>query len=139
MESVTLQIAIGAWFLSAVLALVLAIPRELDLKAVIPSLSPLILSLRSALELVVLYLIYFGLGALGVEINSVVAAIAALGITDAAFAAEYYRAGFMTVPWTQREAGISLGLSRLGVFRGSFCRRWSRSSCRRCSMALSAC
>ena len=117
MEIVTLQIAIGAWFLSAVLALVLAIPRELDLKAVIPSLSPLILSLRSAPQLVVLYLIYFGLGALGVEINSVVAAIAALGITDAAFAAEYYRAGFMTVPWTQREAGMSLGLSRLGVFR----------------------
>ncbi len=114
---VTLQIAFGAWLVSAVFGLLLAGLRELDWKAVMLPLSPLMLSLRSAPQLVVLYLIYFGLGALGLEINSVVAAIAALGITDAAFTAEYYRAGFITVPWTQREAGMSLGLSRLGVLR----------------------
>jgi His/Glu/Gln/Arg/opine family amino acid ABC transporter permease subunit len=114
---VTLQIAAGAWLASAVLGLLFAIPRELGLKVLRTSLSSILLSLRSTPQLVVLYLIYFGLGALGIEISSVVAAIVALGITDAAFTAEYYRAGFMTVPWTQREAGISLGLSRLSVLR----------------------
>jgi ABC-type amino acid transport system permease subunit len=46
-----------------------------------------------------------------------VAAIVTLGVTESAFTAEYYRAGFMTVPDSQREAGQSLGLSALGVFR----------------------
>jgi His/Glu/Gln/Arg/opine family amino acid ABC transporter permease subunit len=114
---ITLQIAAGAWLVSAVLGLLFAIPRELGLKVIRVLLPSVLLSLRSAPQLVVLYLIYFGLGALGIEINSVVAAIVALGITDAAFTAEYYRASFMIVPWTQREAGISLGLSRLSVLR----------------------
>jgi His/Glu/Gln/Arg/opine family amino acid ABC transporter permease subunit len=96
---------------------VLAIPQELGLVALTGARAAVILALRSAPQLVVLYLIYFGLGAIGIQINSVLAAILALGITDAAFTAEYYRAGFMTVPWSQREAGTSLGLSRLSVFR----------------------
>jgi len=114
---VTLQIAAGAWLVSALFGLLCAIPQELGLAATRMSLGPVLLALRSAPQLVVLYLIYFGLGAIGIEINSVAAAIVALGITDGAFTAEYYRAGFMTVPWTQREAGTSLGLSRLAVFR----------------------
>ncbi len=114
---VTLQIAAGAWLVSAALGLVMAVLRDLGLKAVRAALSWLVLALRSVPQLVILYLIYFGLGAAGVEIDSVLAAVVALGVTDAAFTAEYYRAGFMTVPWTQREAGLSLGLSRLGVLR----------------------
>jgi His/Glu/Gln/Arg/opine family amino acid ABC transporter permease subunit len=114
---VTLEIAAGAWFISALLGLLLAIPPELGLVAIRKSLASVLLVLRSAPQLVVLYLIYFGLGATGIELNSVLAAILALGITDAAFTAEYYRAGFMTVPWAQREAGKSLGLSQLSVFR----------------------
>jgi polar amino acid transport system permease protein len=114
---VTLQIAAGAWVVSAVLGLVLSVLQDLGLKAVRLSLASLVVSLRSVPQLVILYLIYFGLGAIGIQINSIAAAIIALGVTDAAFSAEYYRAGFMTVPWTQREAGLSLGLSRLGVLQ----------------------
>jgi His/Glu/Gln/Arg/opine family amino acid ABC transporter permease subunit len=114
---VTLQIASGAWLLAAALGLLLAVLRDLGLEAARMALSWVVLALRSVPQLVILYLIYFGLGAVGIEVNSVLAAILALGITDAAFTAEYYRAGFITVPWTQREAGLSLGLSRLGVLR----------------------
>lgn len=114
---VSLEIAAGAWLVSAVLGLVLAVLRDLGLAAARMLIAALVVSLRSIPQLVVLYLIYFGLGALGIEVNSVLAAVLALGVTDAGFAAEYYRAGFMTVPWTQREAGLSLGLSRLGVLR----------------------
>jgi His/Glu/Gln/Arg/opine family amino acid ABC transporter permease subunit len=114
---VTLQIASGAWLLAAALGLLLAVLRDLGFKAARVSLSSLVVALRSVPQLVILYLIYFGLGAVGIEVNSILAAILALGVTDAAFTAEYYRAGFMTVPWTQREAGLSLGLSHLGVLR----------------------
>lgn len=114
---VSLEIASGAWLVSAVLGLLLAVLGDLGLPRARTLLSGLVVSLRSVPQLVVLYLVYFGLGQLGVEINSVLAAVLALGVTDAGFAAEYYRAGFMTVPWTQREAGLSLGLSRIGVLR----------------------
>ena len=114
---VTLQIAVGAWVVSATFGLVLAMLRELGLEPARAALSWLVVALRSVPQLVILYLIYFGLGALGIEINSLVAAIVALGLADSAFTAEYYRAGFMTVPWSQREAGQSLGLTRFGVLR----------------------
>ena len=112
---VTLQIAGGAWAVSAVLGLALAVLQDLGLAPVKVLQSTLVIGLRSIPQLVLLYLLYFGLGAVGIQVNSILAAILALGIADAAFSAEYYRAGFMTVPWTQREAGFSLGLSPLGV------------------------
>jgi His/Glu/Gln/Arg/opine family amino acid ABC transporter permease subunit len=114
---VSLEIASGAWLVSAVLGLALAVLRDLGLRPGRMLVSGLVVSLRSVPQLVVLYLVYFGLGQVGVEVNSVLAAVLALGVTDAGFTAEYYRAGFMTVPWTQREAGLSLGLSRVGVLR----------------------
>lgn len=112
---VTLQIASGAWLVGAALGLVLAVLQDLGVPAVKLLQSSLVVTLRSVPQLVILYLLYFGLGALGIQINSILAAILALGVADAAFTAEYYRAGFMTVPGTQREAGFSLGLSRVGV------------------------
>ena len=112
---VTLQIASGAWVVGAALGLILAVLQDLGLPAVKMLQSSLVISLRSVPQLVILYLLFFGLGAVGIQIDSILAAILALGVTDAAFTAEYYRAGFMTVPWTQREAGLSLGLSRMGV------------------------
>jgi His/Glu/Gln/Arg/opine family amino acid ABC transporter permease subunit len=136
---VSLQIAVGAWLLAAVLGLVLAVLRDLGMPGVSALQVSLVVTLRSVPQLVVLYLIYFGLGQVGIEVNSVLAAVLAFGITDAAFIAEYYRAGFMTVASTQREAGLSLGLSRLGVCGGWSFRRSSRSSCRRCLTLLSDC
>jgi His/Glu/Gln/Arg/opine family amino acid ABC transporter permease subunit len=114
---VTVEIAISAWAVAAAMGLVLAVLRDLGGAAVRTLVVSLITMLRSLPQLVVLYLLYFGVGALGVNVNSLVAAILALGITESAFTAEYYRAGFMTVPDSQREAGRSLGLSALGVFR----------------------
>jgi glutamine transport system permease protein len=114
---VTLQIAAGGWLVSATVGLVLAVARDLGWLAIRIPLTTTITVLRSVPQLVVLYVIYFGIGALGIEVNSLLAAIIALGVTDAAFSAEYYRAGFMTVPATQRDAGASLGFSRVGVLR----------------------
>jgi His/Glu/Gln/Arg/opine family amino acid ABC transporter permease subunit len=114
---VTVKIAIGAWVVAAGIGLLLAVLRDLGGAASRAFVVSLITALRSLPQLVVLYLVYFGVGALGVNVDSLVAAIVTLGVTESAFTAEYYRAGFMTVPDSQREAGQSLGLSALGVFR----------------------
>jgi His/Glu/Gln/Arg/opine family amino acid ABC transporter permease subunit len=113
----TLEISIGAWLVGAIIGLVLAVARDLGLLPVKISLDAAITVLRSVPQLVALYLIFFGLGSFGMQVNPILAAVLALGITDAAFAAEYYRAAFMTIPATQRDAGMSLGLSKLGVIR----------------------
>ncbi|MGE0239751.1 MAG: amino acid ABC transporter permease [Parvibaculaceae bacterium] len=114
---VTLEIAVGAWILSVVLGIVLGAMEDMGSTALRWLARILVTLLRSMPQLVMLYLLYFGIGAWGLDVPGVVAAILALGITESAFAAEYYRAALMTVPPTQREAGTSLGLTPLRVFR----------------------
>ncbi len=114
---VTIEISVGAWIVSAVLGLILALARD----AGTPLLSlPTIGSvevIRALPQLVVLYIVFFGLSTVGINIDSLTAAIVGLGLCDAVFSAEYYRAGFLTVAHTQRDAGLSIGLSPLQVSR----------------------
>jgi len=115
--SATITIAVGAWIVAAVLGLLLAVLADIGPRVIRQPLKGLILVLRSIPELIVLYLFYFGLGALGLNIPPLAAAVLGLGIATGAYAAEYYRGALMTVPASQVAAGTSLGLSALGVMR----------------------
>lgn len=99
------------------MGLALAIARQSHTAFIQGPLDFLVTVLRSVPQLVVLYLIFFGLSGFGLNVGSIPAAIVGLGVTDAAFTAEYYRAGFLTVTERQREAGLSLGLSRFQILR----------------------
>lgn len=72
---------------------------------------------RNTPLLVQLYLIYFGLPELGVNLNPTWAGIVALTLNNAAYTAEIYRAGFESVPHGLVEAGHALGMRRHQVFR----------------------
>jgi polar amino acid transport system permease protein len=72
---------------------------------------------RNTPLLVQLYLIYFGLPALGINLNPVGAGIVALTLNNAAYTAEIYRAGFESVPHGLVEAGQALGMRRATLFR----------------------
>jgi polar amino acid transport system permease protein len=111
---VTLEIAFGAWLVGAIVGLGFAALRELNVPLPV---APSIAALRSVPDLVLLYLVFFGLGQVGIRLGAVPSAILALGIAEAAFVSEYFRAAFMTVPPSQREAGLSLGLRRIAVLR----------------------
>lgn len=111
----TLKIATGAWFVSAIVGLLLALARDGAILPVRIVLSLLIAVLRSVPQLILLYLVFFGLPSLGYDVGGMTTAILVLGIADASFNAEYYRASLLTVPYSQREAGMSLGFSRLGT------------------------
>lgn len=113
----TVVIAAGAWVVAAVLGLAIAIVREFRLPVLAQALDVGVTVLRSLPQLVVIYLLFFGLAGIGIRIGATNATILALGITDAAFTAEFYRGGLRTVSERQREAGLSLGLSRLQVLR----------------------
>jgi His/Glu/Gln/Arg/opine family amino acid ABC transporter permease subunit len=114
---ITLVVATGAWLIAVLLGLALAILRDLGWWGMRWSVSSLVLGLRSVPQLIALYLLYFGLGAVGLNLNPLLAAIVALGVVEAGFTAEYYRAGLLTDPEAQREAAPSLGLSRFGALR----------------------
>ncbi|NEU29851.1 amino acid ABC transporter permease [bacterium LRH843] len=72
---------------------------------------------RNTPLLVQLYLIYFGLGQLGIDINPLWSAVIGLTINNGAYTAEILRAGFSGVSKNLKEAGLALGLNRFQLFR----------------------
>jgi polar amino acid transport system permease protein len=73
--------------------------------------------IRNTPLLVQLFLIFFGLPSFGIRLDGLTAAIIALVINLGAYTTEIVRAGLEAVPKAQIEAGHSLGLSGLQVFR----------------------
>ncbi|HEY9721300.1 MAG TPA: ABC transporter substrate-binding protein/permease [Oscillatoriaceae cyanobacterium] len=67
--------------------------------------------------LIQLYLIYYGLPALGIRFEAFAAGVVGLGLNYAAYEAENYRAGIQAVPHGQTEASLALGMSRLQALR----------------------
>jgi His/Glu/Gln/Arg/opine family amino acid ABC transporter permease subunit len=114
---VTVEISIGAWVVSATVGLILALLRDAGQPLLTLPATASVEVVRAIPQLVVLYIVFFGLSAIGINLDSLTAAIIGLGIADAVFTAEYYRAGFLTVAQSQRDAGISLGLKPLQVAR----------------------
>ncbi|MEZ5865357.1 MAG: amino acid ABC transporter permease [Geminicoccaceae bacterium] len=74
-------------------------------------------SIRNTPLLVQLFIIFFGLPSLGVRFDATTAAVITLAVNLGAYATEIVRAGLEAVPKAQVEAGHSLGLSGLQVFR----------------------
>ena len=66
---------------------------------------------RGTPVLLQLYLLYYGLAPV-MKLGALTAAILGLGMNYAAYEAEVYRAGIQTVPKTQMEAALSLGMTR---------------------------
>lgn len=73
--------------------------------------------MRNTPLLVQLYLLYFGLGQLGFQVNPLWAAIIGMTLNNAAYTAEIFRGGFASVPKGLKEAGAALALSRYQIFR----------------------
>lgn len=68
--------------------------------------------IRGTPLLIQLYLLYYGLPNLGIQLNAFCAAILGMGMNYAAYEAEIYRAGLLSIPKGQEEAARSLGMTR---------------------------
>lgn len=73
--------------------------------------------IRNTPLIVQLFIVFFGLPGLGVRLDAMTASLIALTINLGAYTAEIVRAGLEAIPRAQIEAGHSLGLSGLQVFR----------------------
>ncbi len=67
--------------------------------------------IRGTPLLIQLYLLYYGLPNIGIQLNAFVAAVLGLGLNYAAYEAEIYRAGLLSIPKGQDEAARSLGMT----------------------------
>ena len=74
-------------------------------------------AIRNTPLIVQLFLIFFGLPSAGIKFDADTAAFIALSINLGAYSIEIIRAGLEAIPRSQIEAGQSLGLSGLQVFR----------------------
>ena len=72
--------------------------------------------MRNTPLLVQLYLIYFGLAQFGIDISALVSTLVAMILNNAAYTAEIFRAGVLSVPHGQVEAGQALGMHPAQVF-----------------------
>jgi polar amino acid transport system permease protein len=68
-------------------------------------------SIRSTPLLAQLYFLYFGIPSLGIRISEEVTGVIALTLNSGAYMAEIIRAGILSIPQGQTEAGIATGLS----------------------------
>jgi polar amino acid transport system permease protein len=73
--------------------------------------------IRNTPLIVQLFIVFFGLPSVGLRLDAMTAALVALAINLGAYSTEIIRAGLEAIPKAQIEAGHSLGLSGLQVFR----------------------
>lgn len=73
--------------------------------------------IRNTPLIVQLYLLYFGMGQLGIDISPLWSALIGITINNAAYTAEIFRAGFSSVPKGLNEAGSALGMNAAQTFR----------------------
>ncbi len=113
----TLQVSFLAMLLAIMLGFMLATirvyaPRPLGILATL-----YIEIVRGTPVLIQLYFIFYGLPALGIKFSPFLAGVVGLGLNYAAYEAENYRAGFISVPHSQMEAALGLAMTRWQAIR----------------------
>jgi His/Glu/Gln/Arg/opine family amino acid ABC transporter permease subunit len=115
---VTIEVSLGALALAMAIGLTLAtIDNLARARATTFVIRAYVEALRNVPSLTFLFLLYFGLAALGLRLSSLTAAIAGLGMIGGAVVFDIFRAGFQSVPKGQSEAAAAIGLRPLATFR----------------------
>jgi polar amino acid transport system permease protein len=113
----TLRLSLGAFALGFAIAIALAFLRTAGPRPVRAAISGYVEFIRNTPFLVQLFIIYFSLPAIGIRFDATMAALIGMSVNFSGYATEIIRSGIEAVPRSQIEAGHSLGLSRLQIFR----------------------
>jgi polar amino acid transport system permease protein len=107
----TIVITILAVTLGMVIGLIVGLCRLSSIKPLRALATGYVEIIRGTPLLVQLYIVFFGLGQMGISLTAVQAAVAALSINSGAYIAEIVRAGILSVGKRQNEAAYALGLT----------------------------
>lgn len=114
---VTLQLAFLAMGIGTLLGIAGAVARNSEFRILRFISSTAVEVIRNTPLLVQLFLWYFGLGAIGIDISPYWTVVIALGVNNGGYMTEIIRAGIEAIRDQQIKAGISLGMSRWQIFR----------------------
>jgi polar amino acid transport system substrate-binding protein len=114
---VTLEISALSMAIAIGLGLFLAVLRVFGPGVVAWPVIGFIEVIRGTPLLIQLFIIFYGLPAIGIRFSPLWAAVIGLGINYAAYEAENYRAGIQSIPRGQLDAALALGLSRIQTIR----------------------
>ncbi|MCM3117815.1 amino acid ABC transporter permease [Neobacillus sp. MER 74] len=113
----TLEISILSLLLGLVMGIIIVILKISKFKILSLFADLYIWVLRGTPLLVQLFLVYFGLPQIGIELDPFTASVLALGINAGAYIAEILRGGILSIPKGQMEAAQSLGLGYPTIMR----------------------
>ena len=113
----TIELSAIAMALGLIVGTVLAVCKLYGPRALNFAVTAYVEFIRNTPFLAQLFIIFFGLPALGVELSAKAAAIIGLTIYMGAYATEIMRAGIQAIPKAQAEAGLCLGMTYFQVFR----------------------
>ncbi len=113
----TVKLSLGAILLGSALAVALLAIRSLAGTFVRLLIDSYVELLRNTPFLVQLFIIFFGVPSLGVRMTGTQAALLAMTLNLSAYSIEILRAGVEATHKSQIEAGVSLAMTRLQVFR----------------------
>jgi His/Glu/Gln/Arg/opine family amino acid ABC transporter permease subunit len=113
----TVEISFLATILSAIMGLFLALMRMSNNVVLRGTGATYVEIIRNMPLLVLLYLVFFGLPALGIYFDGFMSGLIALTLNSAAFMTEIFRAGLIATPKGQYEAARSQGMGRVSMYR----------------------
>lgn len=114
---ITLELSIIAMALAVIIGLTFALTRLYAPRILRALAIAYIESIRGTPLLIQLFLIFYGLPHIGIRLSPMLAAILGLGLNYSAYEAENYRAGIQSIPKTQMEAALALGMTRMQALR----------------------
>ena len=113
----TMQVSLIAMLFALVIATIVAVMQLSSFRVLRFVALAYIEVIRNTPFIVQLFAIYFGLPALGISLEPLPSAIVAMSLYGGAYTSEIIRAGILSIDRGQIEAGKSLGMSTLDIFR----------------------
>jgi His/Glu/Gln/Arg/opine family amino acid ABC transporter permease subunit len=107
----TIAITLGSLLIAIVLGLALALVKLMYIRPLNWLINTYIELFRNTPVLVQVFLIYFGLPSVGLNIDPFPAAIIGLGLNGGAVLSEVFRAGLGAIHHGQREAALAVGMT----------------------------
>ena len=117
MLKVTLPLTAAAFSIGLIIALIVAMIRVLEIPVLSQVCKVYVWMFRGTPLLVQLFIIFFGLPAIGIRLDAFPAAVIAFSLNEGAYTSETMRAAITAIPKGQFEAGYTVGMNYFQIMR----------------------
>ena len=107
----TIKVSFLAFFCAVALAIAITLLRRVEWRVIAAAIAVYVSFIRGTPLLIQIFLVYYVLPVVGIDIGALTAGVLALTLNSAAFQAEIFRGGLAALPGGQIEAARSLGIS----------------------------